>query len=452
MRLSAAPLGPLALAACMLASGCNGLAVKANTADAPQAERGTLQVGGLRTPPGTLTLPYVHYHTPGRVRPTVFFLTGGPGVSNVKHVPPPQWLGDFDVVVLEYRGVGRSSIVLDSPHFARALLRYGEGPASGHDAALGLAYRDAFADLARQGVDFDEFSVDALADDIERLRAKLGLEQIYLVGHSFGTRIALSYQTRYRQRAAGSILFAMNTPGGFIWHPEQTQRVWSRYRTALSRMDPPAATALGHMLDASPAARKERYGLLSVNNAKANMVAFFMSFNGGGRDSVLAAMAPERTTGSWYLYSLGYDMFIRFGFNWADFYVKAYTSDCNRAAIKAIGEQGRHALFGSPSSALFAGADGFEAAGGRCDAPALVPDYRNTLAIMGEFDPSCPIERKPDGMPDARFVVIPGAGHADVFYANQGATANWLRRFFLHPDQARPPGAERLSNQLSRKE
>jgi hypothetical protein len=57
--------------------------------------------------------------------------------------------------------------------------------------------------------------------------------------------------------------------------------------------------------------------------------------------------------------------------------------------------QGRKALFQSPSSMLFAGADAFEAAGGRCQPSQRLPDYRNTLAIVGEFDPSTPIERSP---------------------------------------------------------
>lgn len=107
---------------------------------------------------------------------------------------------------------------------------------------------------------------------------------------------------------------------------------------------------------------------------------------------------------------------------------------------------------GSPSSALFAGADGFEAAGGRCDQPALEPGYRNTLAINGEFDPSTPIERKPAGLPGERFVVIPDAGHADVFYGSQSGTAIWLRRFFLPPDQARPPTTSGVLTEEARTE
>lgn len=404
--------------------------------------RGTLVVDGLRTPPGRLVLPYIHHHYPDRVRPTVFLLGGGPGQGNLKNQVPPGWLDDFDVVVLEYRGVGRSSLILDTPHFGRTLLTYGEGTPAQQAATLDAGYRAAFADLARHGIAFDEFSVDALADDIETLRRQLGLEQIYLAAHSFGTRVILSYQTRYRAHAAGSVLFSMNTPGGFLWQPAQTRQVWTRYRDALAASQPERAAALDQLLR-NTAPRPSRYGFLPVNNARAMMIAFFLSFNSAGRDAALAALSNSRRGASlsWYLYSLGYPLFIRFGFNWADFFVKAYTSDCNREAIRQLGLQGQDTLFGSPSAPLFAGTDAFEAAGGRCDVPALEPDYRNTLAVIGQFDPSTPIERKPAGLPPQHFIVIPDAGHADVFFGKQADSAAWLRRFFLHPDQARPPGA-----------
>jgi pimeloyl-ACP methyl ester carboxylesterase len=431
-------------ASVVILSNCSTITATATQREAPAGvelavENGKLDVAGLRTPLGQLVLPYVRYHYPGRLRPTVFLLGGGPGVSNIKNKPPEQWLKDFDVVVLEYRGVGRSSIVLKTPHFARGLLRHGEGTPDKQAAALDRAYRDAFADLARQGVDFTEFSVDAVADDIERLRAQLKLEQIYLVAHSFGTRVALSYQTRYRQRVAASILFALNTPGGFLWHPEETQQVWTRYRDALTSSRREQGDRLDQMLN-TRSERPGKYGFLPLNDDKALTVAFFLSFNSGTRDSALDAMAAARTGSSaaWYMYALSYNMLIRFGFNWADFYLKAYTSDCDRAAIERVGVQGSKALFQSPSSMLFAGADAFEAAGGRCQPTQLVPDYRNTLAIVGEFDPSTPIERKPDGLPSERFIVVKGAGHADVL-SNRDVTANWLRQFFLHPDQAHAP-------------
>lgn len=44
------------------------------------------------------------------------------------------------------------------------------------------------------------------ADDIERLRLHLGLEQILLLGHSAGTRLAISYAVQFPHRLAGMVL------------------------------------------------------------------------------------------------------------------------------------------------------------------------------------------------------------------------------------------------------
>ena len=133
-------------------------------------------------------------------------------MSNLKRRPPQSWLRHFDVVLLEYRGVGRSSIELASPHFSAALKQLQGGLSWNHAQPLLEGYRAAFDDLRLQGVAFDDFTVQRLADDVDALRQQLGLDQIYLVGHSFGTRVALEYQTRYRSSAAGAVLFAPLAP------------------------------------------------------------------------------------------------------------------------------------------------------------------------------------------------------------------------------------------------
>jgi len=422
-------------------AGCSTLGATANaTSDQPAAPgarvvRGRLTVTGLRTPPGALDLPYVYYRRGSGPRPTLFFLGGGPGVSNLKFEPPEQWLQEFDVVVLEYRGVGQSSIVLSSPYFARALRQPVEGLSLRAAAGMQEDFRAAFADLKRQGVSFEEFSPAEIAEDIERLRQQLGLDRIHLVAHSFGTRVALLYQTRYRDRTAGSVLFSMNTPGGFLWYPADTQSVWTRYRDSLRATRPEQYEQLDRLLR-TPSARPDRYGPFKLNDSKALVVAFFLSFNASTRDTAFKAMASAESgsAGNWYLFSLAYDWVIRFSFNWADFFVKAYMADCDRAAVELVDQQGSGALFGSPSAVLFSATEAFKSAGGVCRPDHFEPDYRRTLAIVGEFDPSTPIERKPHALPDERFVVLKGAGHADVLYANPGAAATWLTRFFLSPD------------------
>ena len=167
------------------------------------------------------------------------------------------------------------------------------------------------------------------------------------------------------------------------------------------------------------------------------VVAFFLSFNAGTRDRALEAMAKAKSgsTTNWFLFSLAYDFVIHMSFNWADFFVKAYTSDCDHAAIEEVDRQGGGSIFQSPSAVLFSATGAFEAAGGKCVPDVFEPSYERTLAIVGEFDPSTPLERKPAALPSDRFVVIKDAGHADVLYADRGATATWLTRFFLHPNE-----------------
>jgi pimeloyl-ACP methyl ester carboxylesterase len=422
-----------ALCACPAAAGGWEILAAESATPPLQIERGQLRVPGLDTPPGFADLPYRRYWRGQSGRPTVFFLGGGPGISNLKFTPPNTWLEDFDVILLEYRGVGEASPILASDHFATALKMPLPRLGLEEAAPMQAQFRAGFAELRQRGVVFDDFSINRLADDIDALRRQLGLDRIHLVGHSFGTRIALDYQTRYRSAVAASILFAMNPPGGFVWYPEQTQRVWQRYRAALlARGDTDLGTALARMLE-HPGRRAEQWGPLAIDDTKALMVAFFLSYNQHTRHQAFAALdgAENGHTLRWWSLGFAYNWMIRFGFNWADFFVKAYTADCRREDIARADRQGRDALFQSPSAVLFSAIDAFEAAGGRCPGPAMPPDYRHTLAVIGEFDPSTPLESLPAEFPREHLVTVAGAGHADVLYGNDGATGRWLRRFFL---------------------
>ncbi len=52
------------------------------------------------------------------------------------------------------------------------------------------------------------------ADDIERLRVHLGLERVLLLGHSAGTRLAISYAAQFPRRVAGMVL--ITPPAGYL--------------------------------------------------------------------------------------------------------------------------------------------------------------------------------------------------------------------------------------------
>jgi proline iminopeptidase len=51
-----------------------------------------------------------------------------------------------------------------------------------------------------------EYSLDLMVDDIEQLRRHLGVEQLALIGHSFGTILALEYAAKYPQHLSHLVL------------------------------------------------------------------------------------------------------------------------------------------------------------------------------------------------------------------------------------------------------
>jgi proline iminopeptidase len=66
--------------------------------------------------------------------------------------------------------------------------------------------------------DDQDLNEDILVRDCEALRDKLGIEQWFLLGHSFGARLATRYATRYPERVRGVIF---ENPG---WDIDSTER------------------------------------------------------------------------------------------------------------------------------------------------------------------------------------------------------------------------------------
>ncbi len=103
----------------------------------------------------------------------VVFLHGGPGQGSqvFEAFGGPQLERTQRMVYLDQRGAGRS----DRPR------------------------------------DLSKYSMDIMVDDIEQLRRHLGVPRIALLGHSFGTRLALEYAARYPQHTAAVVLAAAAT-------------------------------------------------------------------------------------------------------------------------------------------------------------------------------------------------------------------------------------------------
>lgn len=81
-----------------------------------------------------------------------------------------------------------------------------------------IVYLDQRCNGQSERVDVTTATYDQLADDIEALRQYLGLEQIAVLGHSFGGMIAQVYATRYPDSV--SKLLLVNTAPSYAFYKE----------------------------------------------------------------------------------------------------------------------------------------------------------------------------------------------------------------------------------------
>ena len=149
---------------------------------------------------------------------TVAFL-GVAGACAARRPDPaasPRPAGEYtltvDTLALWYRVAGRPQ-----PGTAPLVFLHG-GPGQGSEhyerfagrhiePLLQIVYFDQRASGRSGRGAPDLYTLDKLVDDIDSLRAALGVERISLVGHSFGGMLALEYAARHPERVA-SLVFA----------------------------------------------------------------------------------------------------------------------------------------------------------------------------------------------------------------------------------------------------
>jgi len=126
----------------------------------------------------------------------VIFLPGGPGGSSTRQTSGRNnpFLDTRDFILLEPRGAGFSQPALNCPQINAIK---GEIAAGHHrddaDAVLSKAAGDCRTDLTAQGIDLNHYTSADTAQDIEDLRLALNIKSWNVFGHSYGTRLALTY-------------------------------------------------------------------------------------------------------------------------------------------------------------------------------------------------------------------------------------------------------------------
>ena len=117
-----------------------------------------------------------------REKPVAFLLHGGPGADHTGYKPTFSALADrLQLVYIDHRGQGRSA----------------RGPQS-------------------------TYTLDNNVEDIEALRIYLGLEQIVIVGGSYGGMVAMAYAARYPSSVSHLIAYATAASYEFLAKAQQT--------------------------------------------------------------------------------------------------------------------------------------------------------------------------------------------------------------------------------------
>lgn len=152
-------------------------------------------------------------------QPPIVFLAGGPGVPGIGMARVPVYFSLFerlrgvaDVILFDQRGTGLSTPNLQCPRPAAPLPA--EMWETREKAALTLTglVRTCVEHWSAQGVDVSAYNTDASADDLEDLRRALRVERLSLLGHSYGTSLALAAIRRHADHLSRVVLASVQGP------------------------------------------------------------------------------------------------------------------------------------------------------------------------------------------------------------------------------------------------
>jgi proline iminopeptidase len=188
-------------------------------------------------------------------------VTGRPSADSYHHIwTPVLTYGKFKSngleLLYETQGVGSEVVIVlhggpGMPH------EYYHPMMSNLSRYAKVVYFDRRADMSSQRDKHNPVTVAEMADDVEALRQALGAERVTLLGHSFGTTIALNYALRYPDHTRRLILVS---GAAAVENPAEAEK---RLVNALSPIEMARYRNEGGTHNANPCERVRRhYGVL----------------------------------------------------------------------------------------------------------------------------------------------------------------------------------------------
>jgi pimeloyl-ACP methyl ester carboxylesterase len=409
------------------------------------AECGTLIVPENRYDPGSrlIALPVkrIPASSDDPAEP-IFWLTGGPGASNMSYSRVEWSHENHDIVLVGYRGVD-GSVYLGCPEIGAAM-RSGL-PMMSHQSFSdqGIAAAACAERLTAEGVDLDGYTVLEVVDDVEAARRALGYERINLESGSYGTRLAQIYTWRYPETVHRNAMVAVNPPGRFWWDGAILEEQILRY-SALCDQDEycvsrtsDLAASIQTALDNIP----KRWLVFPVDRDAVLFATFMGLYSTGGAaptfDVWLAA--AEGDFSGMALVTAAMNFMLPSDFAWGESASKALSADYDfDPTVDYVAEvtPGPY-LIGSPGSTMGWAAAGFWPANKIPDEYRTAqPSSVETLMLSGTLDVSTPARNARNQLlpllKNGQQVVLSEFAHTgDLYYLQPEATQHLLTTFFL---------------------
>ena len=414
------------------------------------ADCGTLVVPENRLDPRSrlIALPVTRVRATGLHKEApVFYLQGGPGVTNMEFPYASRFAAHHDVVLVGYRGVD-GSVRLDCPEVVSSLTGVKDLLATSTLDAYSAAFRTCATRLADSGVDLAGYNLVQRVDDMEAARTALGYRSINLISESAGTRTAMVYSWRHPHSIHRSVMLAVNPPGHYLYDGTTIDRQIEHYGDLCAKN----ATCRTETTDVAGTIRSEaqhlptRWGPLPIKPGNVKLTTFYGFMHA---TQASAPLTGPQTIGSWtaaadgdpsglWLLSLMADLVIPTSHVWGDV---AATGQIDAAAGAAYyaGHTGRGTIIGNPFTDHLWGNGGLVTAWPHAaevdQYSKLRPTDVDTLLISGDLDFATPAEfATKELLPTLRHghqLVLHNLGHTgDTWTYETAASSRLINTYF----------------------
>lgn len=410
------------------------------------ADCGTLIAPENRTNPKSrlVTLPVTRIRATGsNPGNPIFYLEGGPGMSNMNGKPLATLLENHDFVMVGYRGVD-GSVILDCPEVAQAIKGDGEDVLNDASrAGLSAAMRQCATRLQAEGVDLDGYTIQEVISDLEAARENLGYERVNLFSASYGTRVAQLYANQHPERIHRSAMVSVNPPGHFVWEPDMIDAQIEQYAQLYVQSENPRTPDLARSMFDVSHNMPERWLFFKIDPGKVKSVTFAMLFHRNTAALVFDAWlsAANGDSSGFALMSMAYDFIIPSMSVYGEFFAKGISADYDAARDYVSEMEPTDSIIGSPLSKLIWGS-ATDGEGATWPTGLMPEEYRQvlpssveTLLVSGNVDFSTPAEFATNellpSLENGKQVILSEMGHVnDVMTLQPKAIERLLIHFY----------------------